>query len=288
MHEPDPSANSGPPLLCRSFQTLALSAPDEGILEVRMNRPATLNALNAGMAGELTEVFEALNNDRDTRVVILTGEGRGFCSGADMAAPAVPGDIPGSEGMGELGFVYRFQEYLARMMLAIHECDKPVIAAVNGVAVGGGLALAMVADLRIASDAARFGAMVIRTGLSAADVGTSYLLPRLVGAGIASELMLTGRIFDAREAADLRLVSRVVPADALVAEALATARAIREHAEYGVWMTKKTLRASLDAPSLRHAMDMENRTQVLGYFTGCMEAMRDAFQHGGKPEWKRL
>ena len=272
----------------RSFETLALREVDEAILEVRLNRPDRLNAINATMVAELIAVFEGLNDDRHYRVALLTGEGRGFSSGADMLEPALPGAIPGSEGMGELGFVYRFQEYLARAILAIHECDKPVIAAVNGVAVGGGLAFALASDIRLASDHARFGAVFLKTGLSNCDVGTSYLLPRLVGAGLAAELMLTGRIIAAEEASAIGLANRVVAGDALPQAALDVARAIRENAEYGVWMTKKGLRAALDAPSLRHAMEMENRTQVLGYFTGAMTAMREAFGKGGKPDWPKL
>ncbi|MEY4160791.1 MAG: putative enoyl-CoA hydratase echA12, partial [Pseudomonadota bacterium] len=230
----------------------------------------------------------ALNNDRKTRVVILTGEGRGFCSGADLQEEAAPGAIPGTDGMGEVGFVYRFQEYLMRAVLAIHECDKPVIAAINGVTVGGGLSMALAADVRIASDQARFGAVYIKTGLSGCDVGSSYFLPRIVGAGIAAELLLTGRIFDAAEAREIRLVNRVVSAENLHSAALEQARAIRENSEYGVWMTKKGLQSAIDAPSLRQAMEMENRTQVLGYFTGCMTAMREAFVKGERPVWPKL
>lgn len=272
----------------RHFETLALTEVDPAILEVRLNRPDRLNAINAAMIGELIEVFEGVNNDRHFRAVILAGAGRGFCSGADLLEPALPGAIPGTDGMGELGFVYRFQEYLARAILAIHECDKPVIAAVNGAAVGGGLAFSLASDIRLASENARFGAVFLKTGLSNCDVGTSYLLPRLIGAGLASELMLTGRIVDAGEAREIGLANRVVTAEALAEAALETARAIRENAEYGVWMTKKGLRAALDAPSLRHAMEMENRTQALGYFTGAMTAMREAFASGAKPEWPKL
>lgn len=272
----------------REFRTLLVREVDDAVLQVHLNRPGSLNAINATMVEDLIALFEGLNNDRHIRVAILTGEGRGFCSGADMLEPATPGAIPGSEGMGELGFVYRFQEYLARAILAIHECDKPVIAAVNGVAVGGGLALALASDIRLASTTSRFGAVFLKTGLSNCDVGTSYLLPRLVGGGIASELMLTGRILEAAEAQEIGLVNRIVPVDRLEESALEVARAIRENAEYGVWMTKKGLRAALDAPTLRHAMEMENRTQVLGYFTGAMNAMRDAFANGDKPQWPRL
>ena len=272
----------------RRFETLALRTVDDGILEVRLNRPDRLNAINATMLAELIAVFEGLNDDRQIRVAILCGAGRGFCSGADMLEPAAAGAIPGSEGMGELGFVYRYQEYLARAVLAIHECDKPVVAAIHGAAVGGGLAFALASDIRLAAEDARFGAVFLKTGLSNCDVGTSYLLPRLVGAGMAAELMLTGRLANAAEARDMGLANRVVAADALDDAALAMARAIAQNAEYGVWMTKKGLRAALDAPSLRHAMEMENRTQVLGYFTGAMTAMREAFGKGEKPDWTRL
>lgn len=267
-------------VLCRTLE--------EGILEVRMNRPERLNALNPALIGELLETFRALQEDRATRVVILTGEGKGFCAGADLRDFAAPGTIPGTAGMSQLGFVYKYQEYLTQLMLAIHECDKPVIAAVNGAAVGGGFAIALASDLRIAAEPASFGAVFIKTGLSACDVGTSYFLPRLVGAGVAAELMLTGRVFDAREARDIRLVSRVVAPEALAAAALEQARAIAENAEYGVWMTKKSLWTNLDAPSLRHAMELENRSQVLGTFTGCMEEAMQAFGEKRKPRWKRL
>ena len=267
-------------VICRRFE--------EGILEVRLNRPERLNALTAPLVGELLGVFEGLRDDRATRVVVLTGAGKGFCAGADLQEPAAPGDVPGTSGMTPLGFVYKFQEYLARLVLAVHECEKPVIAAVNGAAVGGGFALALAADIRLASSAARFGDVVIRTGLSGCDVGMSYLLPRIVGAGVAAELMLTGRVLDAAEARELRLVSRVVEPDALDAAALETARSIAAHSEYGTWMTKRGLALAIEAPSLRHAIEIENRTQVLGTFTGCFEESARAFAERRPPRWKPL
>jgi enoyl-CoA hydratase len=270
------------------MQTLIVREREPGILEVRLNRPERLNALNPALILDLIEVFTGLQNDRQTRVVILGGEGAGFCAGADLQASASPGSIPGTEGMGMLGFVYKYQELLGQMILAVHECDKPVIAALNGAAVGGGLGLALACDIRVASTAAKFGASAIRMGLSAADVGTSYFLPRLAGAGIAAELMLTGRIVPADEARELRLVSRVVAPDALMEACLALARSIAENAEYGVWMTKKTLRTSIDAPSLRVAMEMENRTQVLGTFTGNTASAMAAFMEKRPPAWKPL
>lgn len=272
----------------RTYTTLALNEIDAQILEIRLNRPDRLNAINGALIAELLEVFEALDNSRHFRAAILTGAGRAFCAGADMLEAAEPGAIPGSEGMGELGFVYRYQEYIAKLTLAIHECDKPVIAAINGVTLGGGCALALACDIRIASDQARIGAGMLKTGLSNCDVGISYLLPRIVGAGIASELMLTNRFVEAEEALRIGLASRITSAEELDATALEMARAIREGPEYGVWMTKKTLRAALDASSLRQAMEMENRTQVLGYFTGAMTAMREAFAKGESVVWPKL
>ena len=269
------------------FTTITLAVAD-GVAELTLNRPKALNSLTKTLIDEMRVALGEAAHDAAVKVLLITGAGRGFCAGADMLEPAEPGAIPGSEGMGELGFVYRFQEYLARAVLAIHECDKPVIAAIRGAAVGGGLALALASDIRIAADDARLGAVFLKTGLSNCDVGTSYLLPRLVGAGIAAELMLTGRLVEAPEAQAIGLANRVVMPEELDSTALAMARAIAENAEYGVWMTKKGLRAALDAPSLRHAMEMENRTQVLGYFTGAMTAMREAFGKGEKPDWPKL
>lgn len=270
------------------MKTVTCRSIEEGILEVRMNRPDRLNALNPELIADLIAVFQGLQHARTTRVVILTGAGKGFCAGADLQDRAAPGAIPGTAGMSQLGFVYKYQEYLAQLVLAIHECDKPVIAAINGAAVGGGFAIALASDIRIASTAAKFGAAFIKVGLSACDVGTSYFLPRLVGASVAAGLMLSGRIFGADEAREIRLVSRVVEPEALEGSAIELARSIVENSEYGVWMTKKGLWSAVDAPSLRHAMEMENRTQVLGTFTGAMEESMVAFSEGRKPRWKPL
>ncbi|WP_425488613.1 enoyl-CoA hydratase/isomerase family protein [Litorivivens lipolytica] len=268
---------------------MELSTPESGIALVTLNRPETLNALNETLIRELRETLQTLHNDRATRVIILTGAGKGFCAGADLSnTGAAPGSIPGTEGMGQLGYVYKFQEYLAEVMLAINECDKPVIAAINGVAVGGGLAITLACDLRIASTKARFGSVFIKTGLSSCDVGTSYFLPRIIGLSDASDLMLTGRIIDAAEARELRLTSQTVEPDALLEACLEKARMIRDNAEYGVWMTKKGLRSNVNASSLREAMEIENRTQVLGYFTGCMEEAMTAFNEKRPPKWPSL
>jgi enoyl-CoA hydratase len=190
--------------------------------------------------------------------------------------------------MGELGFAYRMQEEIAELMIAVHELPKPVIGAVHGAAVGGGLALALACDMRVAADTARFGSVFIRVGLSSCDVGTSYFLPRLVGPGRAFELMTTGRHFDAAEALEMGLVQSVVAEGEEVDKALESARLMVQNSEYGVWMTKSGLWTNVDAPSLRHAMELENRTQILGTFTGNMTEAMHAFREKRDPKWKPL
>jgi enoyl-CoA hydratase len=250
-----------------------------------MNRPERLNALSTELESDMIEAFTSLGEDRNCRVVILTGAGRGFCSGADLKGG---GPAPGAEGLSPLASVYRKQEHTVETMLAIRELPKPVIAAVNGPAVGGGLALSLACDVRVAAESAFFGSAFIKVGLSSCDIGTSYLLPRIVGPGRAAELMLTGRHFDAAEADRIGMLHRVVPDGQVVDAALETAELIAENNEYGVWMTKLGLWTNLDAPSLRHAVELENRTQVLGVFAGNMAEAAQAFQEGRPPKWKPL
>ena len=267
---------------------LTTSMLNKQVMEVRLNRPDQLNAISPEMLDDLIEAMKAAGHSRNVRAVILTGEGRGFCSGADLGSNPVAGDIPGTQGMGNLGFTYKYQERIAEAALAIHECDKPVIAAINGAAVGGGLAFALACDLRVAARGVKLGSVFIQTGLSSCDIGVSYFLPRLIATTKAMELMVTGRIFLAEEADELGLLNALVEPDALIDSTLQLANSIAGNSEYGVWMTKKGFWNNLDAPSLRHAMEVENRTQVLGMFTGCMEEKMAAFMEGREPRWKPL
>jgi enoyl-CoA hydratase/carnithine racemase len=191
--------------------------------------------------------------------------------------------------MGEIATLFLTQEHLAALHERIHRLRQPVIAAVNGAAVGGGFALALACDVRYAARSATFGAVFITRGVSACDMGTSYFLPRLVGASRAAELMLTGRVFGADEAKEMGLVLSVEDDGAAVVErALVTARQIAGNPPLAVWMTKETMWQTLDAPSLRHALDMENRTQIMCSQTGEMTDAFAAFREGRKPEWRPL
>jgi enoyl-CoA hydratase len=173
-------------------------------------------------------------------------------------------------------------------MLAIHELPQPVIAALHGAAVGGGLAIALSCDLSVASDDASFGAQFIRVGLSACDVGSSYWLPRVVGPTIAGELMLTGRRFSAEEAMRFGMLNRVVERDALLDSAVELAGLITANTEYGVYMTKLGMWTNLDAPSLRHAMELEKLTQGLGTFTRNRTEAGRAFVEKRDPTWNPM
>jgi enoyl-CoA hydratase len=259
------------------------SRPAEGVLLVEMDDPDRYNALSTGMIAELTAVFGSLRDDRDARVVILRGRGRGFCAGANMGGEA--DTPPRAQGRGPVGFIHEYQEYLSDLMLAIHEARPPVIAAVHGAAVGGGIALALACDMRIASTDAYFASHFIRVGLSSCDVGTSYWLPRVVGPSMAAELMLTGRRVPADEAHRIGLVNRVVEQDQLTEAALELAAGITANSEFGVIMTKLGMWTNFDAPSLRAAIELENRTQVLGTFTGNMAEAGAAFREKRDPDW---
>ena len=163
-----------------------------------------------------------------------------------------------------------------------------MIAAVNGAAHGGGFALALACDLRYAARSASFGAVFIKRGVSACDMGTSYHLPRLVGASRSAELLLTGRVFDAAEAERIGLVLDVVDDGAVVDRALGTAREIAANGPLAVWMTKETMWQTVDSPSLRHALDLENRTQIMCTGTGELTAAFEAFREGRDPQWGPL
>jgi len=196
--------------------------------------------------------------------VVLTGAGRGFCSGLDLGGY---GTVPGSEGRGQVVGGFSTQQHIASLIPRLRALPVPVIAAVNGAAAGGGMALALGSDIRIAGASARFNVAFVRIGLSGCDIGVSWLLPRLIGASRAWELMLTGRIIESAEADAIGLVARVVPDDQLLDAALETASLIAANSPWGVRMTKEVAWSQLEIGSLQAGIDIENRTQILSSFT---------------------
>jgi enoyl-CoA hydratase len=262
------------------------STVDGVVAVLELDDQPRYNALSVTLTTELRAALADIAADHTVRTVVLTGAGRGFCAGANLSGNDEP--LPAAQGRGRMALVHTMQDHLAKLMLELHELPQPVIAAVHGAAVGGGMALALASDLRVASDDAYFASQFIKVGLSSCDVGTSYLLPRLVGPTMASELMLTGRRFGADEALRIGLLNRVVARDDLRAAALDLAGQIAANNEYGVLMTKIGLRTNLDAPSMRHAIELENRTQVLGTYTGNMTEAATAFVEKRDPVWNGM
>lgn len=249
--------------------TLDLDTSHDGVAVVRLNRPKQLNAIDESMRDELLATFGALSVDRSVRAVVLTGAGRGFCSGIDMrnfGAGMLGADAPAIDRL-------RFQEAMAALPRAIRALPQPVVAAVNGPCVGAGLALSLAADIRIASTAATFGNAAILLGLSGAEMGTSYHLPRIVGTSVAADWTLTGRTVSAEEADRRGLVSQLTDPDGLLDRALELATLIAGHAPLGAQLTKRALQANTDAP-LDAALELENRNQVLSHATDEAAARR--------------
>ncbi|MBO0863985.1 MAG: enoyl-CoA hydratase/isomerase family protein [Mycobacterium sp.] len=267
-----------------------LKTLEDHIVRVTLNRTQRLNAIDGALLDGMDDALDVLSAG-EFRAAILTGAGRGFCAGADLSGtgePWIKPPKPSSPETPAFKTNYDAQVRLADQLTRLYELPIPVIAAVNGVAVGGGLAFALHCDIRIASEHARFGSVFIKAGFSSMDMGTSYLLPKIVGAGVARELMLTGRIIDVGEAYRIKLVHEVVAPDELMTAALAMARSITANNAYGVWQTKIGLNAALDAPSLRHAKEIENRTQIISGFTNNPVEAAKAHQEKRAPVWDPL
>jgi len=259
-------------------ETLTVQRPHGGVVVLQLNRPKRLNAIDDVMVGELKETLAGLAADTSVNAVVLTGAGRGFCSGIDMRdfGPDVPeATAPAIDRL-------RFQERMAALPQAIRDIPQPVIAAVNGPCVGAGLALCLAADIRICSTTATFGNAAILLGLSGAEMGMSYFLPRIVGASVAADWMLTGRIVSAEEADRRGLVSELVEPALLSERALEIATRIAELAPLGVQLTKRAIQVNTDAAGLGSALELENRNQVLSHATDEAAARRQTWSSTNK------
>src|SRR5436190_12169503 len=210
--------------------------PAPHVRQLTLNRPEQLNAMTAELCEALHAEVRAIAADRTCRAVIITGAGRGFCAGLDLRGY---GAAPGNDGSDEPRDRLTNQQHMSTLVLALRALPQPVIAAVNGPAAGFGMALALGSDIRYASSAAVFRAAFLNIGVSNCDMGTSWLLPRLIGASRSHELMLTGRRVDAEEALRIGLVSDVVPEAQLAARAVEAAEQISSLAPWGVRLTKQ-------------------------------------------------
>ena len=221
-----------------------------------LNRPDQLNALDAKMVEEMLDYFDRIANDSRLRIVVIRGAGRAFCAGLDLGVDPTEAMSNASDGLIA-------QRRVSEIVLRMRRAPQVIVSLVHGPACGGGFAIALASDIRLAGNSARMNAAFIRLGLSACDIGVSYFLPRLVGASLAAELMLTGDFIGAERALALGLVSRVVP-DADLGEAVRPLLAsMLATSPLGLRLTKECLRMSIDAPSLEAAVAMEDRNQIL-------------------------
>jgi enoyl-CoA hydratase len=250
---------------------ITVDGPNAGVVVVRLNRPGRLNAINEAMVAELQATCAAVAADREVRVVVLTGTGRGFCSGIDLRDFGPSMLDAADPALDRL----RFQEMMASLPATLRALRQPVVAAINGPAVGGGLALCLAADVRICGASASFGNAAILIGLSGAEMGMSYFLPRIVGLSVAADWMLTGRTVSAEEASRCGLVSELVEDERLLDRAMEVASSIAANSPLGVQMTKRALQVNADAPDLFAAMEVENRNQVISHATDEAAAARD-------------
>jgi enoyl-CoA hydratase len=242
------------------YETLRIDR-EEHLTWCTLNRPEALNAMSRTLIREVRDFFWRLSEDRDTRVVVLRGAGRAFSAGLDLKEHAASPDV--AQDAGSVQGTLRGQREVSEIVMLMRRAPQPIIAAVHGAACGGGFALALAADVRIAAASARMNAAFIRLGLSACDVGVSYFLPRLAGASVAAELLLTGNFVDAARAERIGLVSSVVPDDQLEGAVRALAADMLRNSPLGLRLTKECLKLALDAGSLEEVVAMEDRNQAL-------------------------
>ena len=246
-----------------------------------MNRPDRLNALSRNLVTELREFFVGLYWRRDVRVVVLQGAGKAFCAGLDLKER---GDPQAPRGIGA-GLTR--QREISEIVIAMRRCPQPIIACVTGAAAGGGFALALASDVRLATPDVRMNAACIRSGLSACDIGVSYFLPRLVGSSVAAEYMLTGRFITAERAYQLGLVSRVIERDQMEAEARGFVDDMLHATPLGLRLTKEALNHAIDAQGLEATIAMEDRNQILASSDGDFQEGVQAFLEKRKPVYSK-
>ena len=253
---------------------LLTERPERHVRVLTLNRPDRLNAMNAELCEALHEALSELRADRSCRAVVLTGAGRGFCAGVDLGGY---GSAPGNDDSDAARDALGRQEHMSRLILGLRETPQPVIAAVNGAAAGVGLALALASDIRFAAQSAVFRVAFLNIGVSNCDMATSWLLPRLIGAARAHELMLTMRRVDAEEAERIGLTAATEDDGAVVDRALEAAGQIAALSPWGVRLTKQGMWTALELVSERAAVEYEDRQQTMAIHSPAVHEAVAAF-----------
>ena len=250
-----------------------------------LNRPERLNAIDHDLLRALRGFFDDHHRDYATRVIVITGTGRAFCAGLDLKAGGEQGQW--QPGVGRVQDSYTFQEDIADLMIKMRRAPQPIIAAVNGAATGGGLSIAIASDMRIGTDGARFACSYLNLGLGGADVGSSYFLPKLVGAAHSADMLYSGRIVESAEAKEMGLLNQIVPKEELLPRAIAIAEGmIRKASPLGLRLTKEVLNETVTGISLENALKLENRNQILASQTADATEARSAWFEKRDPVWR--
>jgi enoyl-CoA hydratase len=260
--------------------TLRIIDDTPGLRIIELNRPERLNALSPTLVEELTAQLTSLLHDHTVRCLILTGSGRAFCSGADLSDEG----FPPADGVSQERHWTDIQRWYSDVVLLLRRIPQPVIAAINGLAVGGGFSICMASDIRVMAPSTYFQAAQINIGQSVSEMGASYLLPRIIG-GRAAEILMTGRRVPAEEADQIGFARLVAEPETVLDAARAVAAVLLAKAPLALRMSKEALNASLAAGSLETAVTMEDRTQTLCVLSADLQEAAAAFREGRVPRF---
>jgi enoyl-CoA hydratase/carnithine racemase len=261
------------------FTTITVEARDSTEI-LSLNRPDALNAVTPEMIDDRTAYFSGLQDRLPTRIVILRGNGRAFCAGAELGSDAFS-----APGAGRAQRQLKMQQRYSQLIRLMRSCPQPIIGLVHGPACGAGFSLLLASDVRFATPEARMNAAYIRVGVGGCDMGSGYLLPRLIGLSVASELLLTGRFLGADRAKAVGLVSDIVPAERLLETGLEFAAEMARASPMGLRLTKQSLNALIDAPGLDAALMIEDRQQVILLETQDHQEALAAFRQRRDPSY---
>jgi enoyl-CoA hydratase len=267
-----------------NYHTIEYKEVFTGVGQVTLNRPERLNAINFEMLDDLYALLQELNHRDEIRVLILTGAGRGFCSGADIKDDRLQTEERMKTFSDTALYLESVQRKYSRIIIEMRRISQPIIAAVNGVAAGGGFSMALASDIIIGNSKAAFIASFINIGLSGGELGSTYFLPKIVGSARASEILMTGRTVLAEEAERIGLLSRLVPDEDLMTTALEIAKTLTDKTKMGLKFTKEAIRQNLNAPSIEAAIELEDRNQSICCCSPAFLEAISAFGQLGKSE----
>ncbi len=277
-----------------NFETIKWELQENGIGILTLNRPEKLNAISFQMEEELHSILDQLIVNLNCRVIILKGAGRAFCAGTDLQEGLILNSKKIQENYKKYYFLdvtepikkkIYYQWRISQIIVKMRKISQPIIALIQGPAAGGGFSFILAADIRIASEEAQFINSPINIGLTGADIGASYFLPRLIGMSTAAEILYTGRTVNGKEAKEIGLVNRLVEKDKLLDAAMELAEEMLKKSPIGLRMTKKAINLSLDSPSLDTIIQFENSSQVITFSSKDMNEASSAFFEKRDPKY---